>query len=506
MVNSLVVFGQADSGVVNNKTLQALVQANGTLFSQKNDQAFSRFPTNSQKNMLAYSGSWMLGMVNDKIYANRNIDVSEPQVWPGPIDTVTRLPKDAIDWAKVWTINRSQVDEHKLRFKEAGYEVPDEIKQWPSSHDDDNVNAFLAPFIDWNKNGIYDPENGDYPSFLGDHAAYFIANDLYGENVFPEANKLGVELQGLVYAFDAASLTNTLFVKLFLINRSENDYEPFYFGQYVDYQLGNDSDNYTSTDVNRRLVYGYNGDSDDEGPLGYGNKLPAAGCVFLSQSLESSCAFQNGEEHRGYPETESEMLSVMEGKWRSGTSKYASGMGLSGASELETKFIYPKKTDANVQSENWGDEGSGDDPGVRNGLGVIKFDNFKAGKYKQIDLAFVLTQSEKDVEENLLTEVDAIHQYYRSTLSVSEVVNNLHLDVYPNPFVVGKDRWLNMNALEADLWDLNGKKVTRLVRHKTDDKKFEIPCNEKLVSGIYYIKAVTDIGILNRKVIVVSDR
>ena len=102
--------------------------------------------------------------------------------------------------------------------------MPESIKDWPASHGESNINAYLAPFIDYNGNGKYDPENGDYPSFMGDDAAYFIANDLYGENVLPQSNKLGIEIQGLLYSFSNREVENVVYARYYVINRSDRSY------------------------------------------------------------------------------------------------------------------------------------------------------------------------------------------------------------------------------------------------------------------------------------------
>lgn len=283
MLLPMVAHSQQESGLVSNGQLTSIVQSNGNLFSKKNGEALNFLNELDNANFMRYSSSWMAGVVGQSIYANKNSDWESPQLWPGPIDTVTNLPKNAVEWSKVWTITRADVDFHRAHFNTSGYTGSEFIKNWPAKHGDNNISAFMAPFIDWNLNGVYDPENGDYPSFDGDYACYFIANDLFGENIFPQANKIGVEIQGLVYAYDRSDLKNTLFVKLFLINRSQNDYAPFYFGQYVDYQLGNMHDNRIETDVTRNLVFGYNGDSFDEN--GFGQTVPSAGCVFFESKI-----------------------------------------------------------------------------------------------------------------------------------------------------------------------------------------------------------------------------
>lgn len=496
-------FGQADSGIVQNGKISAVVQSNGSLFSQKNGQALCHFAGDNQLNLIKFAGQWMVGVKGTTIYANKNDHWAKPQLWPGPIDTVTNLPKSAVEWSKIWTITRAEVQEHRANYNKSGYQVTDHILNWPARHNDNNISAFMAPYIDWNVNGIYDPENGDYPSFPGDVASYFIANDLFGENVFSQGNKLGIEIQGMVYAFQRPDLANTLFVKLYLINRSDNDYAPFYFGQYVDYQLGNSNDNVVATDVTRNVIYGYNGDDFDEN--GFGNTLPSAGCVFLNNDLYASHIFYQNDSVRGLPTTEAQMLSVMEGRWRNNSPKYALEKGVSGTAAQVTRFVYPKKTDDRVSSYNWSDEKSTDTIGSRKMLGAIKYDQFVSKAYKRIDLAFVFAQSGEEGESELLNQVDETISFYTSSLRIPSLKGDNDLLVYPNPMNLNEGNIFNINALSVVLTDNTGKKLVDLEPVDMSEKKFSIPCSEKLASGVYYLKAVTSSGLSYKKVILISN-
>lgn len=504
LLGRLMGYGQADSGIVSNGHVSALVQSNGTMFSQKDGQAYNHFNTNKVAQLITYSGQWMVGVEGTTVYANKNDNWQKPQLWPGPIDTVTNLPKSAVEWSKIWTITRAEVQEHRNKFDETGYQMPSNITNWPAKHNDNNISEFMAPYIDWNINGVYDPENGDFPSFEGDYAAYFIANDLFGENVFPQANKLGIEIQGLVYAYNRSDLANTMFVKLYVINRSVNNYSPFFYGQYVDFQLGNPTDNVVATDVQRNLIYAYNGDDNDED--GFGKNLPSAGCIFLSHPLSASSLFTSTDSVRGLPKSEAEMLAVMNGKWRNNADKYAVGTGISGTSQQTTNYIYPKKTDPKVGDLNWSDENSGDTAGKRKMLGVIKFNDLKSKSYKRIDLAFVFAQDEENTEKKLQEQADQSTDFYKSTLGSSIVYTQQNLKVYPNPFELGRDKAFYINALSAQLVDKTGKMIVDLEPVDIYEKKFQIPCSEKLASGVYYLKAVTSSGLSYSKVILISNR
>ncbi len=498
-------FGQSDSSILSSKSLNAVVQSNGTFFSQKNSQPLSNLEEVIGPQLIRYSNSWMAGVVGGTIYANKNVGGETQQLWPGPIDTATNLAKSAVSWSKVWAVSKSEVTNHLENFQNTGYQVPESFNNWPSKHNETNVNAYLAPFVDWNKNGVYDPENGDYPSFNGDHAVYFILNDLYGENVFPQANKMGLEMQGMAFVYDDPMLSNAIFVRLFVINRSTNNYSPFYYGQYVDLELGNRNDNYIATDLSRDLVYGYNGDSIDQG--GFETKLPSAGVLFLNQRLYASSGLVKGDSARGFPETEDQMLSILEGNWLSGNPKYSNGKGFVGTEAEKTKFIYPGKTEWNTSQYNWRDENSGDTPGVRKFLAVSKFNSFQPKSFKKIDFAFVfaLGDAAKSSEGALTEQTERIIRRYNETLSLRKISFNNGFNVYPNPLNLRISDVLMVSGDNPELWSIEGKKLGCLIVVDNEKKKYKVPCSEKLSAGIYLIKATTSNGMIIKKVIFTTD-
>lgn len=60
-----------------------------------------------------------------------------------------------------------------------------------------------------------------------------------------------------------------------------------YTGTFVDFDLGNPSDDYIGTNVELGLIYTYNGDPIDEtngAPIGFNENPPAVGILFLEGS------------------------------------------------------------------------------------------------------------------------------------------------------------------------------------------------------------------------------
>ncbi len=135
---------------------------------------------------------------------------------------------------------------------DAGYQPIENIKNWPA-HGNVSIGQEnqMAPFYDANANGIYDPQNGDYPVIHGDQALYMVYNDEMTNHTETGGSKIGVEIHGMPYAFDCPGdsiFNQSLLFHYDIINRSDTSYHDFYLGLFVDFDLGNPSDNYSGSD------------------------------------------------------------------------------------------------------------------------------------------------------------------------------------------------------------------------------------------------------------------
>ncbi|MCB9261519.1 MAG: T9SS type A sorting domain-containing protein [Flavobacteriales bacterium] len=473
--NVALSFAQSDQSIIKAGDFEAIVLANGSCFANKKAEIYNGFSQNLNNHFFRYSAPWMVGVLPDTVRAKISIKATQPQFWPGPIDTLNGEPKDAINWAKTWPISREIVNYHRKHYTEAEYILSDEIKNWPAKHNETNVSAYLAPFIDWNVNGVYDPENGDYPSFIGDQAVYFIANDLYGENLLPNSQKLGVEIQGLIYTYNDPILQNVLFNTYYVINRSSDNYSPFYFGQFLDFELGNSTDNYVATDVNRNLFYGFNGDENDENF--FNNNLPQGGVMFLDKELHSSTILIETDSVRGFPQNEKQVYNLAEGMWFNGLSKLNSGNGVSEGSN--TRYIY---TD-----EKFSDAHSLDNPGERKGVAFVKFDRLKSHDFVKIEFAFIVGADSISGLEKFLVKSDDVREFFNNKLTVDHFEDNIEVGVYPNPLNLNLVNTLYINALSVDLYDCMGHYIVTLEQVNSAENEFKVPCNESFSSGIYYL-------------------
>lgn len=248
------------------------------------------------------SALWFGGMnsLNDSLYvAAETYRQKGYDFKPGPIDLITKnYDSVASDfYNRVWKINKKTIDEFKLNWNKIGYVIPKEIVEWPA-HGIGNFSYNLAPFVDFDNNGKYEPEKGDYPKIKGDFMFWWVFNDL-GKHTETNSKNIGVEVHGSCYAYlnlklkesDPDYIINrSLFFNFKIINRSDINYKDFYIGVFNDFDIGNYTDDNLAIDTANNLVLGVNGDNFENG---FGQNPPIVTCQFLNKKMNSNKYFIN---------------------------------------------------------------------------------------------------------------------------------------------------------------------------------------------------------------------
>ena len=208
--------------------------------------------------------------------------------WSGPL-TTTDATIDMMTLMKyyhVWNLTREEINFFIVHHCEAGYEIPDDILTWPA-HGEGDYAANLAPFVDVDGDGHYNPEAGDYPDIKGDQCLYFIFNDSYRDHTESGGSKIGLEVHAMVYAYSDPkdeALHNTVFFNYQFFNRSADDYHDVYLGLWSDFDIGYGWDDYIGCDVQRSSYFGYNGTPIDGSgePEAYGDNPPVQVLTILA--------------------------------------------------------------------------------------------------------------------------------------------------------------------------------------------------------------------------------
>lgn len=304
--------------------------------------------------------------------------------WPGPLDPATaNTSKDQCNtWDKIYKVDGATIIKHANEFTGV---VDPAIQSWPGEY---------APYQDVNGNGIYDPQGGDYPVLQNeckgivqtnaaedqpDQMLWWIYNDKGNIHSETQGEPIGVELQTTAFAFSTNDEINDMtFYTTRLINRGFSNLENTYFGQWVDPDLGNFSDDYVGCDVGLSLGFCYNGDDNDEGVLGYGLNPPSVGVDFFEGPTINVNGVQeelgmskfvyynnNANSINGNPAIATDYYNYLRGKWRTGTDIQFGGDGITGTDGSKADYMFPFDTDPAHLGKNWNEKQAGNSPADR---------------------------------------------------------------------------------------------------------------------------------------------
>ena len=336
----------------------------------------------------------------------------------------------------LWKVSSEEIDLHQQNYQNAGYSVPNSILNWPGNGDATmGVAQQLAPFIDLNQNGIYEPVLGDYPDIRGDEAVYIIMND---ESYMPDGNQMRIELHAMFYQFSTGNyLNNTTFMNVQVFNRSNINYMNYHQAVYIDYDIGSYADDRMGCSPAKNMLFAYNGDDFDETDAGanaYGPSPPCQALVSLSHPLESGVAFTTGQDY--FANGDTSLWLLMNSQWADSTP------WVNPLTNLTTDFILPDNPNS---ANGWSEEALGYPSGDRRGMLTIYEPSFRPGTKICSDYAFIYSrvgsrlQNVQDVWniagsiQALYNASDAFPCKGSSTAEVSIHQEEIDLKVYPNP-------------------------------------------------------------------------
>ncbi|MDQ3099930.1 MAG: T9SS type A sorting domain-containing protein [Bacteroidota bacterium] len=291
--------------------LDLRIRSNGQLSPSVVDGALT-VPSalGSGQNLMWGGGLWISGMdeAGDMHVSAHYYGAAGHDMYPGPLTNdglASITPETILEYDRIWRVNRYEVQLHAFYFDclndpscdlamefPDGYTTPPSLLNWPAHGDLDNGQAFhLAPWNDSNADGYYDAMVGDYPCVPGDLALFMIYNDVGGPHVETGGEPLGIEVHMTAFGYYGdQDLRNTVFIHYKLINRSTSTYNDVHISNFSDLEIGCSNDDLIGTDVQRNMVYAYNGDDVDEdclGTAGFGEEPPAVGVIILKGPLLS---------------------------------------------------------------------------------------------------------------------------------------------------------------------------------------------------------------------------
>lgn len=460
--------------------------------------------------------------------------------WPGPLDPQGGITSSSNcqDFNRLWEITQAEVAAHQADFEADGDidgPIPQNILAWPgqSNPESPSANGFslpnqeLAPFVDRNGNGIYEPKAGDYPSFIGDQALWWVFNDEGGGAIHNTTMGIPIraEIHAMAYAFQGQNdenLANTTFYDFKISNRALEDIDSTYVSLWVDTDLGCHVDDHIGCLSSEKMAFVYNDDNQDGQPgctcdggtTTYCENIPVTGIKVLNGPKNSegedvgfsSFVYFNNEGPYGAiePLFDLEYYRFMSGSWRDGTPLTYGGDGYN---TDPTAQPYPYVFDGNPADTNAWSKCQEWLPAYESRM-LISSGPFKLQPGGSTSITYAVMTNFNVLypcpDITPLVEMgDEIEEVY-NTLSPSNDVFALAsaTQFYPNPLTKEGKLVVNGGLLESvRLFNADG----RVVREYLDLKTNEVSIGrEGLPSGFYCYTALLDNGKLSVGKVVVQ--
>ncbi len=381
-------------------------------------------PNQQTPSSLFAGGIWMGGIdpggsikLAAKTYGSGS---GQTDFYPGPLNqfTGTAFPDQCGNWDRFFEVTSAEINSHLWRFGQSNYNealIPKGVKEWPAKGNPFFEAAYgfelpdtgqgLADFYDENRDGVYNPLDGDYPALIQrgcntpsipDQMIFWVFNDAGGIHTESTADPMQMEFQVTAFAYDQPNAMGlSTFYKYKIINRAIEDLRDAYFGLWMDPDLGCYTDDYIGCDTSRNMAYIYNQDELD-GQVGtncpggvntFGDNVPMVGVDFFQgpigegdptrdsfgnvivDSLTLDTIFETVElgmssfiHYNNHsvnhfpagsldPQNPEEFYNYLKGKWRDGSPITFGGSGYQ-SSNQETSYMYPSSPDC-ASSDCW---------------------------------------------------------------------------------------------------------------------------------------------------------
>ncbi|NCA85304.1 MAG: T9SS type A sorting domain-containing protein [Clostridia bacterium] len=469
-------------------------------------------PAGSNKSTIYFGSFWIGGLDdNDSLCLAANKQRYFLDFFPGPImDSLGYASVPNIVWKKVWKLSSDEIAYHRQHWQDEGYQAIRNITRWPGNGDVSlGQAAQLAPYYDWDGNGIYDPLAGDYPLINGDQSVFTIVNDARELHANTGGKKLGIEIQTAYYAYDKpndSALKYTTFADQRIINRSQHAYHDVYAANFMDFDLGYSGDDFLCSDTLLHSAIVYNGiDEDGSGGTGvYGAHPPAQSFTCLNYSMDAFVYFFNYGAPAPMidPYSDTEYYSFMQALWKDSTPFTYGGYGYGG--EQAVKYVFSGDP---VSGEGWTEGNVGSLPGNRQGLIVSGPHDFNPGDTLHLEYALVFArdyQGDNISSLGLLkNRIREVHTFYQNALGVEKPVTTIRtVNLYPNPCT--SDLYIDVSQLPAGttvdfaVFDIIGK---QLMQGKVNPATENLVDFSKINPGIYFVRFVDGKNTYTKKVI-----
>jgi hypothetical protein len=200
------------------------------------------FPMNSGKALLR-NGGLLITAKSQAMHpvaataASRADEFAGSDYYPGPLDENGNIVNDNCNrYDLLWRVKQDDIEEHKKYAQQYNVSsggripvqlIPGGIRRWPAGNNPFAVDARgepmlvdQLPWVDYDDDGKYDPQKGDYPEIKGSESVWTIYNSAHQPHKTTDGPPVSLEVMQQVYRYDHSGiLGNTSFYHFKIENK-----------------------------------------------------------------------------------------------------------------------------------------------------------------------------------------------------------------------------------------------------------------------------------------------
>jgi hypothetical protein len=503
-------FLVTDSIDVNNLNAMALVH--GDMWWEPGTyKPHCNFPNGSVKNVGFAASLWLSGYddAGQLHVAAQTYRQDGNDYWPGPLDGAGNLDyATSSKWAKIWKVTRAEINLFRSISLHTISNTPESILRWPANGNTYaqgkdgvplDISRDMAPFVDLNGDGKYQPQSGEYPDVRGEQALWWVFSDNGPTHTQTNGVPLKVEVRVLAYAYKRNTLIdNVVYYDYEIVNRSADNFHNFRLALWSDVDLGYYLDDYICFDSARRMGITYNATNDDGASAGhpansYGLNPPASGVTLLSIPGDAATSYvpagsftyyNNDPSVIGNPTIGSDFNNYMRSRMRNGSHFQQGG--------VDVDYVFSgDPMDTTMLTEC----SANNNPGDRRYILASGDFAINAGETKRLIMALVVRDSAggcPDVDLAGIKEVAdtawAVYHNPPPPILVPEVTTNeIGLKIYPNPAhdELHIDCSTCTTAVWVSIYNALGQQVYAKESRQNSDINIDI---SKYPAGMYFLR------------------
>lgn len=279
--------------------------------------------------------------------------------YPGPLEQGGLMydDVDCQDYDKIWKVTREAVDLHRLDYLDGRIDNEiDEIFAWPGRNNPHSalfngfslpIDADLAPYVDLNANGTYEPNLGEYPEVPGSENYWWVANDGFGPHNQSNGDHLWAEIHMMAYNIDDPDQQGILFYDVEIFNRNSVFLPGFYTGFWYSPTVGCVEDDLHGYDREGSFAYSYQRPPTGDEVCVAGQDLPThlLAVALLKESrdrgITSFIYYDRVNTVIGDPTSPGQFYNLLQGRHARGMPLTTGGSGFNPQSTDTTFFAFP---------------------------------------------------------------------------------------------------------------------------------------------------------------------